>query len=92
MNLCHKFNSKKYRAPEFVTTKDGLKGIVQSINTLRQKVKVLVNVGNDEKEMREYDPTDLKFKKRQIVKEETEEEKEARKLEELERKDVKADL
>ena len=42
--------------------------------------------------MKEYDPSELKFKKRQIQSQETEEEKEARKLEELERRDVKADL
>lgn len=77
---------------DFVTTKDGLKGTVQSINTLRQKVKVLVDLKDGEKEMREYDPGDLRFKKRQIISAETEEEKEARKLEELERRDVKADL
>ena len=87
-----KLNESMPQISDFVTTKDGLKGIVQSINTLRQKVKVLVNVGNDEKEMREYDPTELKFKKRQIIREETDDEKEARKLEELERRDVKADL
>ena len=87
-----KLNESMPQISDFVTTSDGLKGTVQSINTLRQKVKVLVNVGNDEKEMREYDPSQLKFKKRQIVREETEDEKEARKLEELERRDVKADL
>lgn len=87
-----KLNESMPQISDFVTTKDGLKGTVQSINTLRQKVKVLVNVGNDEKEMREYDPTDLKFKKRQVIREETADEIEARKLEELERKDVKADL
>ena len=53
---------------------------------------MLVNLKNDEKEMREYDPSELKFKKRQVISQTTEEEKEAMKLEELERKDVKADL
>ncbi len=42
--------------------------------------------------MREYSPSDLKFKKRQVIVETTEDEKEAMKLEELERKDVRADL
>ena len=77
---------------DFVTTKDGFKGTVQSINTLRQKVKVLIDLKDGDKEMREYDPSDLRFKKRQVINTETEEEKEARKLEELERRDVKADL
>ena len=87
-----KLNESMPQISDFVTTKDGLKGTVQSINTLRQKVKVLVNLKNDEKEMREYDPSELRFKKRQVVSQETDEEREARKLEELERKDVKADL
>ena len=85
-------NKNMPQISDFVTAKDGLKGTVQSINTLRQKVKVLVELKNGDKEMREYAPTDLKFKKRQIINTETEEEKEARKLEELERRDVKADL
>ena len=85
-------NKNMPQISDFVTAKDGLKGTVQSINTLRQKVQVLVELKNGDKEMREYAPTDLKFKKRQIINTETEEEKEARKLEELERRDVKADL
>ena len=85
-------NKNMPQISDFVTAKDGLKGTVQSINTLRQKVKVLMELKNGDKEMREYAPTDLKFKKRQIINTETEEEKEARKLEELERRDVKADL
>ena len=87
-----KLNESMPQIADFVTTKDGLKGTVQSINTLRQKVKVLVNLKNDEKEMREYDPSELRFKKRQHFDKETADEIEARKLEELERKDVKADL
>ena len=88
-----KLNESMPQISDFVTTNDGLKGTVQSINTLRQKVKVLVNLNNDEKEMREYSPSELKFKKRQPISSiETEEEKEAMMLEELEKKDVKADL
>lgn len=87
-----KLNESMPQISDFVTTNDGMKGTVQSINTLRQKVKVLVNLNNGEKEMREYDPTDLKFKKRKTYVTETEEEKEAMKLEELEKRDVKADL
>ena len=48
---------------DYVTTDDGLKGEVQSVNVLRQLVKVVVEVG-DEKEIREYGPDQLKFKKR----------------------------
>lgn len=87
-----KLNESMPQISDFVTTNDGMKGTVQSINTLRQKVKVLVNLKDGEKEMREYSPSDLKFKKRQAVFKTSEEEKEAMMLEELEKKDVKADL
>lgn len=44
-----------------VTTDDGLKGEVQSVNVLRQRVKVLVHV-DDEKEIRDYKVEQLKFR------------------------------
>ncbi len=46
-----------------VTTPDGVRGEVSSLNVLRQTVKVLVNV-NDEKELREYSVDELKFRPR----------------------------
>ena len=46
-----------------VTTEDGLQGEVQSVNVLRQLVKVVVDV-NDEKEIHEYKVEDLRFKRR----------------------------
>ncbi len=53
------------------------KGQVQSVNVLRQLVKVIVEE-NDEKELREYKPEELSFKKRKNKKLElTEEEKQA---------------
>ena len=48
---------------DYVTTDDGLKGEVSSVNVLRQQVKVIVNV-DDEKEIREYRLDQLRFKKR----------------------------
>lgn len=48
---------------DYVTTDDGLKGEVQSINVLRQLVKVIVEV-NDEKEIREYEVAKLRFKRK----------------------------
>ena len=48
---------------DYVTTPDGLKGEVSSVNVLRQLVKVLVDV-NDEKEIQEYKVEELKFKPR----------------------------
>ena len=48
-----------------VTTPDGLRGEVSSISVLSQKVKVVVNLEKeDEKELREYKVSELKFKPR----------------------------
>ena len=73
---------------DFVTTPDGLKGEVHSVNVLRELIKVIVEQG-DEKEIHEYKASELKFKKRfkkdkeklQLTKEEMKE------LEKLERQD-----
>lgn len=56
-------NSHLPNVGDTVTTIDGCKGEVQSINVLRQLVKVLIEV-NDEKELREYKVKELKFKPR----------------------------
>ena len=56
-------NSKLPSVGDNVTTDDGLKGEVTSVNVLRQLVKVTVDVG-DEKELREYKPEQLRFKQR----------------------------
>ena len=59
-------NSKLPALGDFVTTKDGLKGEVISVSVLNQKVKLIVNLEKeDEKELREYAVSDLKFKPRQ---------------------------
>ena len=52
-----------------VTTPEGLKAEVQSVNVLRQNVKVIVEI-DDEKEAREYKVNELKFrpKRRKDVK------------------------
>lgn len=56
-------NSKLPGIGDTVTTVTGLKGEVSSVNVLRQKVKILVDV-DDEKELQEYDVSELKFKPR----------------------------
>lgn len=56
-------NRKLPGVGDFVTTDDGLKGEVHSVNVLRQMVKVVVDVG-DEKEIQEYPADQLHFKKR----------------------------
>ena len=67
---------------DFVTTDDGYKGEVQSVNVLRQLVKVIVDV-DDEKEIREYEVDKLHFKRKHGKKEKMELSKEE--LKELER-------
>ncbi|GHU44022.1 signal peptidase II [Clostridia bacterium] len=53
-------NSRLPNVGAFVTTDDKLKGEVQSVNVLRQLVKVAVQV-EDQKEIREYHCDSLKF-------------------------------
>ena len=57
-------NSQLPSVGDMVTTKDGLSGVVHSLSVLRSRVKVVVNLENDEKEIREYQADDLKFKPR----------------------------
>ncbi len=70
-----------------VTTKDGQRGEVASINILRQLVKVIVENG-DEKEIQEYPVEELRFKKKfkkEKIKLSAEEMKELEKLEKQEK-------
>ena len=57
-------NSHLPSVGDYVTTPEGLKGEVSSLSVLRQQVKVIVNLENDEKEIREYKVDELKFKPR----------------------------
>ena len=54
-------NKNLPRIGDETTTEDGCHGVVSSVNILRQKIKVLVDIGNDEREMREYEAGTLKF-------------------------------
>lgn len=49
---------------DHVTTPEGLHGEVQAVHVLRQIVKVIVTLDNDEKEIREYPAGELRFKSR----------------------------
>ena len=74
-------NKKLPSIGDLVTTPDGLQGNVQSVNVLRQLVKVVVDV-NDEKEIQEYKASDLKFRpKKKKVKLTEQEIKELKNLE-----------
>lgn len=55
-------NSKLPGVGDYVTTDDGLKGEVSSVSVLRQEVKVIVTVNKDEKEIRNYKASQLKFR------------------------------
>lgn len=84
-------NSKLPGVGDFVTTADGFKGEVHSVNVLRQLVKVIVTV-NDEKEIREYKADDLRFKprkKKEKNKADKLEDAELKQLEALEKKEGK---
>ncbi|NLY47424.1 MAG: stage 0 sporulation family protein [Clostridiales bacterium] len=85
-------NSKLPDVGDTVTTKDNLKGEVQSVNVLKQLVKVIVTLDNDEKEVREYKSEDLIFtpkKKKEKINGIVEDE-ELRELELLEKQEGKS--
>lgn len=75
---------------DFVRTSDNLKGEVQSVSVLKQLVKVIVTV-NDEKEVREYPVSELKFKAKKRKDNDTVDE-ELKQLEMLEKKEGKSKL
>jgi cell fate regulator YaaT (PSP1 superfamily) len=82
-------NSKLPNLGDSVTTNDGLKGEVQSVNVLKQLVRVIVVLDNDEKEARDYKVDDLKFKPRK-KKEKIAIDEELRALEMLEKREGKS--
>ena len=85
-------NSRLPNVGDHVTAADGLKGEVQSVNVLRQKVKVIVTLEGDEKEIREYKVDELKFRPRRRKEKGDIADKELKKLEALERQEGKSKL
>lgn len=85
-------NSKLPNVGDFVTTPDGLKGEVSSSSVLRQLVKVVVNLENDEKEIREYKASELRFKPRRRKEKNAVADEELKALEALERREGKSKL
>ena len=57
-------NSRLPGIGDIVTARDGVKGEVNSVNVLRQTVKVIVTLENEEKEIQEYKVDELRFKPR----------------------------
>ena len=84
-------NSKLPGIGDYVTTDDGLKGEVHSVSVLRQLVKVVVTVGKDEKEIREYPVKRLKFRPKRR-KEKVNVDAELKQLEALEKREGKSKL
>lgn len=84
-------NSHLPNVEDFVHTADGLKGEVHSVSVLKQLVKVIVTVENDEKEVREYKVADLKFKPKKR-KEKVALDEELRELERLEKQEGNSKL
>ena len=85
-------NSRLPNVGDFVSTPDGLKGEVHSLSVLRQLVKVVVNLENDEKEIREYKVGELRFKPRKKNRSSNVADEELKALEALERKEGKSKL
>ena len=85
-------NSRLPNVGDYVTTADGMKGEVTSLSVLRQLVKVVVTMENDEKEIREYKVSDLRFKPRRKKEKNTVADEELKALEALERKEGKSKL
>ena len=82
-------NSKLPNVGDYVTTDDGLKGEVHSVNVLRQTVKVIVVV---DKEIRDYKVDQLKFKPRRRKEKSHVQDEELKKLEALEKKESRSKL
>ncbi len=85
-------NRKMPNVGDTVTTYDGYKGEVSSVNILRQLVKVVIDEG-DEKEIKEYKAEQLKFKPHHKKdKNRDENAEELKELERLEKSDGKSRL
>lgn len=82
-------NSRLPNVGDTVTTIDNLKGEVQSVSVIKQLVKVIVTLANDEKEVKEYKVEDLRFKSKK-KKERITMDEELKALELLEKKEGKS--
>jgi len=76
---------------DVVQTDDGLKGEVQSVSVLRQTVKVIIDL-NDEKEIREYAVSQLKFRPKRKKEKINIADKELKALEAMEKTEGKSKL
>lgn len=84
-------NKKLPNPGDYVTTADGYKGEVSSVNVLRQLVKIVVDTG-DEKEIVEYPVDQLRFKRRHRKDKSDVGDAELKALEKLEKQEGKSKL
>lgn len=80
-------NDKLPNVGDIVKTIDGFKGEVNSVSVLRQKVKVIVELENGDKEIREYKSDELKFKPKKRRNNDKVNDAELKELEALEKKE-----
>ncbi len=85
-------NSRLPAIGDYVTTDEGVKGEVHSVNVLRQTVKIIVTVDKDDKDVQEYSVDRLKFKPRRRKEKNTANDKELKALEALEKREGKSKL
>lgn len=86
--IYEELNRKLPNVGDSVTTDDGMQGEVHSVNVLRQRIKVLIEEG-DEKELKEYHVDQLTFKKKYVNKDKSDlSPEELAELEKLERQDA----
>lgn len=80
-------NNRLPNVGDFVTTEDGLKGEVHSVNVLRQTVKVVVTVDKDDKDIKEYRVKQLRFRPKRKKEKLDIKDEELKALEALEKKE-----
>jgi len=85
-------NDRLPNVGDIVKTIDGKKGEVASVNVLRQKVKLIVTLEDDTKEIEEYKIDELKFKPKKRRRDDKVNDAELKMLEALERQEGKSKL
>ncbi len=90
-DVYEELNRKLPNPGDLVTAPDGMHGEVASVNILKQLVKVVVDLPGDEKEVREYPVSEIKFKSRRKggKGKDRKPERDLEELEEFEKKDKK---
>lgn len=85
-------NDRLPNVGDYVKTADGRKGEVHSVNVLRQKVKLILTLEDDTKEIEEFKIEDIRFKPRRKRNDDRISDAELKKLEALERQEGKSKL